>query len=1121
MAEAPWDGPAEPVAASYFQRLLVPLLLVITAGGLVALLEVDRLLSAIVVPVGDREGETASMAQATGLSSWTHHEQVWQVWQAWAITSEQKDQIADLVGLYVVFDAVFIAGYLAILALVMWRSRFCMVTLGVLFLAEGAEGWAAIAAAHELDSKLFPVVVAVSATVKWAALAAAFVGMFAVRATRVALAVRARRALTAGRVHALGLIFLVGLGALSLVSSSGIFDQLPDVQRQWVNDRGIAAGPLWSAVAAMVVAALLLWLLGRRRSEIARRVSADWTGLGDAKVGWWVAAVFGALWLSVVAWAATASVGWAWAAAVVGGVIVMGVAVLADVAVKAWPAARGRSILCWAIVCVLAVALTTVVVLALGGREHLWPAAVVAALAAVVVVGSWVLDKRHPEPMVLHHAPAYSNQPLAERTTWLVGDAIAVLVLALAPLGLIRSFLAPVIAEYLELVPASALAAAAVGLLLAAMVGAIAVPVVLLLGVWAFDRFVLGPEEAKGFWSVVDPRVPSAANGWRTTVWNLVPIVVGAVIVAIAVIDPVLFARLGPVAVTVLLLTGWGLMVGGVILALQRRRPMRLFRQLGLTSTPVIALILVCGVITATWLTPSALHAVRVSTADGEPQPILTADGTDDERFTRAIDERFARWEQSADECTVAGTNRTVKPLLLIAAEGGGGRAAYWTVQALNAFDVNTGRDGRGDYRRDAAPVTCLAGAPFAASGISGGTVGLVVDRVSGTPGADIVKLMDPEPLARLVTGMLAGDLVAGFTGAMVPTVDGVWNDRAGLIEHAWEEHTGGDDSPLRARFTREPAPDGARGAGSGDDAPLPPFLLLNSAEAVSGCRITIVQLDAAAPTPAPTPTSEPTPTPTPSKSEKPRSSPLSPDECGRGDRGASYALAFDDVWACSTSLRWSSAAMISARFPFVTPGGRMPVPNGAECSGAAPGTPHGQLVDGGYSDDTGLASLVDLLPELLPLVRAHNAQAGTTEVLPIVMYLKNERGFELDAAVTAVAAELLVPLAGWAARSQQNREAALLERLADQLETVDIDGGLGAFERSRLVVVHTDTVPTVIPPLGWTLSSYSQKVLNDGIQAQLCLKEYSKSPACSVDSAPTDPRRLSELFEGFTDPAP
>ena len=82
----------------------------------------------------------------------------------------------------------------------------------------------------------------------------------------------------------------------------------------------------------------------------------------------------------------------------------------------------------------------------------------------------------------------------------------------------------------------------------------------------------------------------------------------------------------------------------------------------------------------------------------------------------------------------------------------------------------------------------------------------------------------------------------------------------------------------------------------------------------------------------------------------------------------------------CTPALSWATAALLSARFPTLTPAGRFP--GGASSRGGAqpdcedPSPGPLQLVDGGYAERTGLGTLSDLAPELMGAVRRWNAAA-------------------------------------------------------------------------------------------------------------------------------------------------
>ena len=77
-------------------------------------------------------------------------------------------------------------------------------------------------------------------------------------------------------------------------------------------------------------------------------------------------------------------------------------------------------------------------------------------------------------------------------------------------------------------------------------------------------------------------------------------------------------------------------------------------------------------------------------------------------------------WLNQPDACEVEVNGQRVRPMIMVAAEGGGIRAAYWTVKGLAAIDSGTGG--------------CGAHSTLFSGGASGGSVGLTVARFSGTP---------------------------------------------------------------------------------------------------------------------------------------------------------------------------------------------------------------------------------------------------------------------------------------------------------------------------------------------------------------------------------------------------
>ena len=113
---------------------------------------------------------------------------------------------------------------------------------------------------------------------------------------------------------------------------------------------------------------------------------------------------------------------------------------------------------------------------------------------------------------------------------------------------------------------------------------------------------------------------------------------------------------------------------------------------------------------------------------------------------------------------------------------------------------------------------------------------------------------------------------------------------------------------------------------------------------------------------------------------------------CGVGTRGPAGSYDFFARLQCMRGIATSTAAMLSARFTYVTPTGTV---TGCYKRG---GTFQDQLVDGGYGDSTGLSTLVNIAPSLVSRIRQYNITAVTkaksgqpiTLIMPVTVYLQN-----------------------------------------------------------------------------------------------------------------------------------
>ena len=238
-------------------------------------------------------------------------------------------------------------------------------------------------------------------------------------------------------------------------------------------------------------------------------------------------------------------------------------------------------------------------------------------------------------------------------------------------------------------------------------------------------------------------------------------------------------------------------------------------------------------------------------------------------------------------------------PLFIVAAEGGGIRAAYWTATVLGTIQQKA-IEAHVDFGSHV----------FAISGVSGGSLGAAVFD------AELVESASSNALRRSSQDMLGEDFLSPALAAMlyrdllqrfIPAKINSW-DRGRALEMAWEDGWRQKVDPLTNRF------DHALGDLFASSDLMIPALFLNSTSVESGRRVIVsnVQINADGAQPE-----------------------------------------FVDATDATTELggkeiRLSTAAHMSARFTYVSPAGLFP--NGQH------------VVDGGYFENSGETTVRDLL---------------------------------------------------------------------------------------------------------------------------------------------------------------
>ncbi len=432
------------------------------------------------------------------------------------------------------------------------------------------------------------------------------------------------------------------------------------------------------------------------------------------------------------------------------------------------------------------------------------------------------------------------------------------------------------------------------------------------------------------------------------------------------------------------------------------------------TQSPVIFVLALWAVL-ATSVDYTGYYAIRVVDRDVATGSLLTP-------------------EQSIDAWLGRGPDEATRPLLVVAASGGGIRAAYWTAMVMSCV-VEMDIAGNDPCALPASPavVARRRQALLAASGASGGSLGLT--SYVAQVGANWAER--PRPLGLdWVDRHLGGDFLAPtlstylFTDMLASFLrPATGEDRAGTLEQAWERAS--DGAMAQPFFAAQL---------SGRE----PYLLLNGTNVADGCRILT----------------------SPIRTQQDTDAVM----CTRaGDRATAVDAAPSTIdlrnQLCPTcDISYATAALNSARFPLITPAGRV--------LGQAGASPI-DVVDGGYRDNSGASTLVDLWPEWQATLSARHAT-----VRPIFLQIDNGySAADLHPRPPINLNQLTAPLT-----AQLSLEHGI-ESAARQQSQHLFDGVCGD---TRYVRITTLPHPGISAPLGWVLSSQAAADLRSQLRINL-----------------------------------
>ncbi|MGB7424041.1 MAG: hypothetical protein WA903_03960 [Ornithinimicrobium sp.] len=846
--------------------------------------------------------------------------------------------------------------------------------------------------------------------------------------------IRLARALSAQRYS---LLAFLPIAALGLLPGSGILDQVPDVQRAWFGqDRRDVVGALTAALL-LVLVSLGLIVLGRLISYgVYRRVDVVMDARYPGSVPQRKAPP---LWM------------WLYGPGLIGVGLLW--SELTDVGAVRW-----------------------------------LPLGLFAAVPLAIVILSWYV-RWHDLPLQAPELRRYDERSF--RAVVMTGDVVALSGLVVGGLVLIRSHTAFLalgegtafqrVLPVVGFLGALAIWWLAPPLLARATGGSTVGPLGLLQGM------LDDPEEAA-------KTAPGDVPRWvrRTAVVLVLASTAG--FLALALWPVAVTGVIGVVASVLLALALIALLVGSTVVLHLHYAPPEIFwwGPLRLREAPVATLLIltVAGILVLG--SDQSVHGIRGL----RPPPVAGESLAGMSPKQRGMDQLFEEWDASTRDCVGVSTGgarpRTIRPMIMVAAEGGGIRAAYWTAAALDQIHDQTG------------PVTrCGLDSVILASGVSGGAVGLTVSRfvdppsttATGRSAADAVwALGSPDALAQGTVGLLVRDPIYSVTGLAVGSdvpaeLQRGWVDRAGLMETTWEAQV----PELVGDFFAPPV----RSQGE-----LSAALVLNSTATSTGCRVLVSHI---------------------------RQGDARVDDCAGPRAPAAFSVDFaasfmarqpgeDDH--CVERLNASTAAMLAARFPYVTPSGVV-----GPCGGA----PQVQLIDGGYAEGSGVGSLVDLSAPLLTRVREFNEADTGAFIVPVLVYLDNGRGSDLVQPPPEAVAEVLVPPVGaMMGGSSQKSTAAWLQRGAAMIAPDSVGIPQDPSVRSALrpwgsgvFVVNQRSKPAIEAPLGWVLSDASRADMDSSLaddSASACDDETGQ------DAIETDKEaeiveygRLGDLIEAIT----
>jgi hypothetical protein len=430
--------------------------------------------------------------------------------------------------------------------------------------------------------------------------------------------------------------------------------------------------------------------------------------------------------------------------------------------------------------------------------------------------------------------------------------------------------------------------------------------------------------------------------------WGTLGVAAGTALAVFA--EPIAAPRAFGTIGLVFVAAAGGLLVLHLLAGLAARRTPRPDWPWLPNRVPVVTLLAVW--VAVAWLVaaPTFHQARTVPAGNARPQALGSA----------VFEWLDRQWEADAAAREADGGAPVDWPMLLVAASGGGSKAAYWTDLVLDCV-LGDGEPSKG------APHECprsgkereRLGRIFLTSSVSGGSVGVhhfVEHRDAIVRGAGWVDgAAGPELLSPVVGWGLFHDLPAFMLG--LETDPRRCDDPGACRLHA--DRALVQEAAVAAREDIDP-PDGGGLLAPAGEPPAPVTIFNGAVDGGSG-RVLISPL-ALAPQRLPDPGCRTPPS----------------------DQPSPGSVDAHDVLARGEDVPRVTAAVLSARFPGVAPAGRLGAteadPDARGCK--PPATLPPVLVrDGGYMENSGLLTIAELLPDTARAVRRWRERRGREHV--------------------------------------------------------------------------------------------------------------------------------------------